>query len=150
MSLPLLMSKKSSFDILTYLTKRSEVDPNSGCWVWKNSCGSHGYGNAYRDGKFVLAHRLSYEHFKGEIPVGYQIDHLCFNQRCVNPDHLEAVTRYENLRRENVKRALSPCLHGHGIEHRYRRYSGVMICRACAKESKQRSKLKRLTIEENY
>lgn len=139
--------KTSSFDVFNYLTKRYEVDPNTNCWVWKQSCGNHGYGNAHIGGKFYLAHRLSHEHFKGLIPIGYEIDHLCFNKRCINPNHLEAVTKYENLRRENVKRALSPCLNGHGIEFRYRQYCGRMVCKKCARESQLKSIAKRQQIE---
>jgi hypothetical protein len=46
-----------------------------------------------------LIHRKHYEQFKGPIPDGLEIDHTCRNTRCVNPEHLEAVTHAENLRR---------------------------------------------------
>ena len=70
-------------------------EPNSGCWLWTGACSRNGYarlGQAY-------AHRLIYEAEKGPIPAGLDIDHLCSVRCCVNPDHLEAVTRSENLRR---------------------------------------------------
>lgn len=41
----------------------------------------------------------TYEMAKGPIPEGYTIDHLCYNPRCINPGHLEAVTMKENIRR---------------------------------------------------
>lgn len=49
--------------------------------------------------KLVPAHRHYFESFKGPIPKGYDIDHLCRNECCVNPEHLEAVTRSTNTRR---------------------------------------------------
>src|SRR6202030_118623 len=70
-------------------------EPNSGCWLWLGACNEFGYG---KFGK-VKAHRFSYEREKGPIPDGLEIDHLCRNKSCVNPDHLEAVTHGENRRR---------------------------------------------------
>lgn len=46
-----------------------------------------------------MAHRFAYEHFVGEIAEGDQIDHTCRNKKCCNPNHLEAVSGYENMRR---------------------------------------------------
>lgn len=49
----------------------------------------------------MLAHRRSYEQSIGEIPPGLEIDHLCRNRKCVNPQHMEPVTRATNTRRGN-------------------------------------------------
>ncbi len=46
-----------------------------------------------------MAHRWFYEQAKGPIPDGLSIDHLCRVPPCVNPDHLEAVSHTENVRR---------------------------------------------------
>lgn len=71
------------------------VDNDSGCWVWAGQMYPNGYG-AW--GKFY-AHRRMYEERVGQIPEGLQIDHLCRNRACVNPEHMEPVTQAENLRR---------------------------------------------------
>jgi hypothetical protein len=51
------------------------------------------------------AHRIAYEDAKGEIPEGYTIDHLCRVRNCINPEHLEAVTLAENIRRQKKRNA---------------------------------------------
>ncbi len=52
------------------------------------------------------AHRVYYERVHGPIPDGLDLDHLCNQRDCVNPEHMESVTRSVNcLRREARKRA---------------------------------------------
>ncbi|WP_369010576.1 HNH endonuclease signature motif containing protein, partial [Bacillus cereus] len=47
----------------------------------------------------MRAHRYVYENLSGPIPEGMELDHLCRNPPCVNPDHLDPVTHEENMRR---------------------------------------------------
>lgn len=77
---------------------RYEVDAN-GCHLFLGHINNKGYGRVTRNQRQVYAHRLSYEASKGPIPKGYDLDHLCRNPRCINPDHLEPVTHGENMRR---------------------------------------------------
>lgn len=86
-------------------TKYRESRPDyavtsGGCWEWQKKIDRYGYGVRHSQG----AHRWYYTKYKGEIPDGLQIDHLCNNPRCVNPEHLEAVTAKENMRRQSERR----------------------------------------------
>ena len=69
------------------------------CWIWIGSTNGIGYGRLERRRKQVYAHRFMWERRHGPIPPGLQMDHLCRITLCVNPDHLEAVSQAENLRR---------------------------------------------------
>lgn len=74
------------------------VEDENGCWVWQRVRDRHGYGRTHREsGKTALAHRVYYERLVGPIPDGLQLDHLCRNHACVNPEHLEPVTNRENV-----------------------------------------------------
>lgn len=92
---------------------------DNGCWEWTAALvNSDGYGAFYYDGnRSGRAHRYAYQHYIGPIPEGLTIDHLCRNRKCVNPDHLEAVTNKENLRRGESPTAINArkthCIHGH-------------------------------------
>lgn len=76
-----------------------EIDPNTGCWLWKKAKTEDGYGLVWFQGRVCRAHRHFYEQNIGPIPDGLEIDHLCRNRDCVNPKHLEPVTGKENTRR---------------------------------------------------
>lgn len=128
------------------IEEKVERDPNSGCWLWAAANdGRHGYGNIRMADGMRKAHRVSYEFYCEPIPSGYEIDHLCRTPACVNPKHLEAVTRKENMRRapkEGLKlggrangdrlKAKTHCPQGHSYaEHGVARKEGWRHCRIC-------------------
>lgn len=79
------------------------------CWVWNKVKTPKGYGQTFKEGTTIrlYAHRVFYERAKGPIPKGMQIDHLCRNTSCVNPEHLEVVTAAVNIQRGS-RAKLSP------------------------------------------
>lgn len=75
-----------------------QVD-DGGCWRWQGYVGPKGYGQVRGVGRTESAHGAAYREWKGEIPQGWTLDHLCRVRDCVNPEHLEAVPHRINLLR---------------------------------------------------
>jgi hypothetical protein len=125
-----------------------------GCWEWDGKRFPTGYGKM-RIGNPPLencAHRWSYRLFKGPIPESLEIDHLCRNRCCVNPDHLEAVTHQENVRRGlggketgAMHRAKTHCRNGHPYsgDNLYLYPNGYRGCHTCNREAQKTYALRR-------
>lgn len=90
----------------------AKTESRGTCWRW-TAATNQGYGRFGLDGKNLLAHRLAWVDRNGPVPDGLELDHLCNNRDCVNPDHLEAVPHEENVRRARERRAL--CGRGHEL-----------------------------------
>ena len=89
-----------------FLLSVDRSDPG-GCWLWTGSRTVDGYGRFRLPSGYVRAHRYAYQLWAGPIPDGLTLDHLtdqgCTSTLCVRPDHLEAVTAAENLRRRHAR-----------------------------------------------
>ena len=109
----------------------------NGCWVWQGATVPAGYGNINcGGGKYRLAHIVTYEHKHGPVPAGLELDHLCRNPACVNPDHLEAVTHAENVRRGTAGQRR--CSHPENELYRRKGVGHIVQCRACRRERRRR------------
>lgn len=132
-------------DLLDRIAAKFEVDEN-GCWTWIASRNPNGYGQIAVDQRQRGAHRVTYELVVEDIPGGHDIDHLCRNRACINPDHLEPVTRRENARR-GLRGVLAPaeCPSGHAFneENAGLRGNGFRYCKQCNRDRVRRAKQKR-------
>lgn len=115
------------------------------CWVCTFATTGNGYIQVTVGTRGVLIHRLVYEEMVGPIPDGLQIDHLCRNTTCVNPEHLEPVTPQVNQHRGTGAGAQAlrtgKCKHGHSLADAYV-YEGSTSrhCRTCHFERTRRTR----------
>ncbi len=118
--------------------QKEEIDlVNSDCWIWVGAKTPAGYGQLTVCSTVRYAHRLSYEFFVGPIPKGKQLDHLCRNRACFNPEHLEAVSVRENVLRgigiTAVRARAAHCIRGHllAAPNLIASKKGFRVCKAC-------------------
>jgi len=112
------------------------------CWIWKGQLSPLGYGRFWANGRKGFAHRFSYQHHIRTIPKGLELDHLCRNPACSNPQHLEPVTHAVNIGRgatsqRNRERAAvqTHCANGHilSADNVYLRLGKWRVCKICSR-----------------
>lgn len=137
------------------------VEDADGCWIWHGSVNEiNGYGYFKHD----TAHRWAYRYYVGEVQDGLHLDHTCHrpelckdspckHRRCVNPEHLEAVTQQENNRRGNGVSGeafrKTHCKYGHEFTEENtmwelgRKDVRTRRCRACKRRREREGRIRR-------
>jgi len=77
-----------------------KVEKTDGCWEWRATINTWGYGQFWAHGRITGAHRFSWQLVHGPIEKGMDLDHVCHNKSCVNPSHLRVATRKQNSENE--------------------------------------------------
>lgn len=119
------------------------VQKGADCWIWAGRILAT-YGVMWFHYERLWAHRVSYLVYKGPIPEGMLIDHMCRNRLCVNPDHLRVVTPRQNSIENSVSLPAlnvvkTHCKHGHEFtELNTYRHNGKRQCRRCGLDAVRR------------
>lgn len=122
---------------------RYVIDPTTGCWNWTGTI-SRGYGYIRGNSVNYMAHRVAWESASGRpIAAGHEIDHLCRNKSCVNPDHLDEVTHTVNMERIPKKPQITHCKHGHKFTPK-----NTAVCRSKGRDIRRCVTCHRVNVRE--
>ena len=131
----LINQRSSAEDKLAY-----NIRPNGSCIEYIGCVNNHGYCVIKTKGMFWYAHRLAYSMQVGEIPMGMTIDHICFNRRCVNTEHLRILSLQENAKRWRESRVEPNCRKCGSLK---KQYPKRLVCVPCASASSLRYRKKK-------
>jgi hypothetical protein len=116
------------------IRKKLLVLPN-GCWEWQGAKVSGDYGRYKFEGKWEVAHNVLFLVMHGAIDRSMERDHLCKNRSCINPFHVEQVTRVINRLRSEPGQwnaGKTHCPKGHEYDQENTRYyRGSRFCKTC-------------------
>ena len=145
--------------VVERMLTKFDIDWGTVCWNWTASTNGR-YGvirTPDRGGQ--VAHRVMWEETVGLVPEGLELDHLCKNKLCVNPDHLEPVTRAENIRRGTAHdkareyfAAITHCRYGHEYDEANTAYytsEGYRKrhCRACSRRRSREAVARKAALD---
>ena len=134
--------------LLTRLFSNFSIS-DTGCWIWQKTIMQHGgygqIGSTVNNKRQILyTHKVSYEHFVGKIPTGFELHQICLNRKCLNPNHLELLSIKESRIRGRQflinQIAQTECIHGHKFSPEnifwYGKNLNKRMCKICAKTRK--------------
>lgn len=135
--------------VIAIFDSNISYDLRTGCWLWAGAKQRQGYGRlgAKCNGRpiSILAHRVSYEVHVAPIPTEMVIDHRsCRTKACVNPAHLVACSRRENVLQPDggagLNAAKTVCPKGHPYSGYNLMFSpeGTRLCRTCWRDTQRR------------
>lgn len=113
--------------------------PATGCWLWRGYVHKSGHGRLTHEQRSWGAHRFAYYRLVGPPPTD-TLDHLCRTPACVNPGHMEPVSRGENVLRgvgfaaENARKTHCPKGHEYTPGNTRRNKIGWRWCIECSRE----------------
>ena len=116
------------------------LNRDDGCWQFISCIGKNGYARFKLNKKLRLAHRVSYEHFVGEIPKGCHLHHICERKACVNPEHLIPVSPRQHIVHLSPnapaykRHRQTVCSRGHQLRENVYWNNGSRTCKTCKHE----------------
>jgi hypothetical protein len=134
----IMTSKQDRFQALSSRFIVKDMGYKTPCWVWQGGQTDRGYGGCWDGERNTRFHVFTYVYLRGPVPDGLELDHLCRVRLCGNPDHLEAVTHQENIRRGQtgiVNRSKTHCKYGHEFTPENTRPTAKgRACRQCSRD----------------
>lgn len=117
----------------------AKYERSGDCLLWINPLDKDGYGAFYFRRKNRRAHRFAYWLAYGDIPEGMVVNHKCKKRHCVNPQHLELLTPYENTMYDSVSIGAinarkTHCKNGHPFDRKYGKQRYCSICESAKRK----------------